>query len=75
MRDDFVLVLSRDLREGIVHPGANPTVIANHPACAPCNYQERYHFDRCVAGYPYCIAFSNGLFINNICESFQPKAI
>ena len=75
MRDDFVLVLSRDLREGIVHPGANPTVIANHPACAPCNYQERYHFDRCVAGYPYCIAFSSSSFINNICQSFQPKAI
>jgi glycosyltransferase involved in cell wall biosynthesis len=70
LRDDFVLVLSRDLREGVVHPGANPTVIANHPACAPCNYQERHAFDRCVAGYPYCIAFDSAAFVEEIAESF-----
>ena len=71
LRDDFVLVLSRDLREGVVHPGANPVVIANHPACAPCNYQERHHFDRCVAGYRYCIAFDDSVFVENISEAFR----
>lgn len=71
LRDNFVLVLSRDLREGVVHPGANPTIVANHPACAPCNYQERYHFDRCVAGYSYCLAFENSSFVNEISKAFR----
>lgn len=66
MRDDFVLVLSRDMRENIVHPGANPVIVAHHPACAPCNYQERYHFDTCVAGYKYCLAFNNAAFVDEI---------
>jgi hypothetical protein len=70
LRDDFVLVLSRDLREGVVHPGANPVIIANHPACAPCNYQERSNFDRCVAGYRYCIAFENSAFVRDIAGAF-----
>ena len=56
LRDDFVLVLNRDLREGVVHPGADPVVVGNHAACAPCNYQERHEFKCCVAGYQYCIA-------------------
>ncbi len=71
LRDDFVLVLSRDLREGVVHPGANPVVVANHPACAPCNYQERHEFDRCVAGYPYCIAFESPAFVEEIAEAVR----
>jgi hypothetical protein len=72
LRDDFTIVLSRDLRESIVHPGAQPKVVANHPACAPCNYQERYHFDHCVAGYKYCTAFDNRDFVCSIADSFRP---
>ena len=70
LRDDFVLVLSRDLREGVVHPGSNPIVVANHPSCAPCNYQERQNFDRCVAGYSYCLAFSDSGFVDEIAKPF-----
>lgn len=66
MRDDFVLVLSRDMQESVVHPGANPQILANHPACSPCNYQERDDFDHCVAGYEYCIAFNNEAFVHRI---------
>jgi glycosyltransferase involved in cell wall biosynthesis len=69
LRDDFVLVLSRDMRESIVHPGAHPIVVENHPACAPCNYQERYHFDRCVAGYSHCIAFESESFVRAIADN------
>jgi glycosyltransferase involved in cell wall biosynthesis len=71
LRDDFVLVLSRDLREGVVHPGANPVVVANHPACAPCNYQERNDFKCCVAGYQYCMAFESAAFVGEIVEAVQ----
>lgn|GEM_PF-5610696 len=71
LRDDFVLVLSRDMRENIVHPGANPVIVANHPACAPCNYQERYHFDTCVAGYKYCLAFNNDAFAEEIAAAVK----
>lgn len=71
LRDDFVLVLSRDMRENIVHPGANPTIVAEHPACAPCNYQERYHFDTCVAGYKYCLAFNNATFVDKIAAAVK----
>lgn len=71
LRDDFTLVLSRDMKESIVHPGANPRIVANHPPCAPCNYQERYHFDRCVAGYRYCLAFENERFVREIADSLR----
>ncbi len=71
LRDDFTLVLSRDMRESIVHPGSNPRIVANHPACAPCNYQERYDFDRCVAGYNYCMAFENETFVRKIADCFR----
>lgn len=75
LRDDFVLVLSRDLQESIVHPGAHPTIVANHPACAPCNYQERYHFDRCVAGYQHCLAFEHAEFRKSIADCFAPQRV
>ncbi|WCT77372.1 glycosyltransferase [Novosphingobium humi] len=71
LRDDFVLVLSRDMKEGILHPGANPTIMANHPACAPCNYQERYHFNHCVAGYEYCTAFQSSELLDGIIRHFR----
>jgi hypothetical protein len=75
LRDDFVLVLSRDMRESIVHPGASPRVVAHHPACAPCNYQERHHYDRCVAGYSHCLAFESAAFVKTIVDCFRaPKA-
>lgn len=71
LRDDFVLVLSRDMRENIVHPGANPTIVSEHPPCAPCNYQERHHFDNCVAGYKYCQAFNNAAFVEKIAAAVE----
>lgn len=71
LRDNFTLVLSRDLKESILHPAANPRVVANHPPCAPCNYQERADFDRCVAGYRYCIAFESERFVREIADSFR----
>lgn len=71
LRDDFVLVLSRDMQESIVHPGASPRIVANHPACAPCNYQERQDFEHCVAGYRHCIAFDNEAFISRIANCFR----
>jgi hypothetical protein len=66
MRDDFVLVLSRDLRENIVHPGANPHIVANHPGCAPCNYHARTDLSTCLAGYSHCIAFDKPEFVQEI---------
>lgn len=71
LRDDFVLVLSRDMKESILHPGANPRIVANHPACAPCNYQERQDFDYCLAGYRHCIAFENDDFVRRIADCFR----
>lgn len=71
LRDDFVLVLSRDMKESIMHPGATPKVVANHPACAPCNYQERQDFKHCVAGYTHCIAFDDEAFVRRIADCFR----
>jgi glycosyltransferase involved in cell wall biosynthesis len=71
MRDDFILILSRDFRENIIHPGANPKVFSNHPECAPCNYVERYHSERCVAGYNYCTAFQSTYFIDSIIRGIE----
>lgn len=71
LRDDFVLVLSRDMKESILHPGATPKIVANHPACAPCNYQERQDFSHCVAGYKHCIAFEDQAFIRLIANCFS----
>lgn len=74
LRDDFVLVLSRDLQESIVHPGAQPRIVANHPACAPCNYQERQDHNRCVAGYRFCLAFENESFSDAIVAAVRGLA-
>jgi glycosyltransferase involved in cell wall biosynthesis len=71
LRDDFVIVLSRDFKENIIHPGCNPTILANHPPCAPCNYQERADFSHCVAGYKFCAAFENKVFVHKIAEAFK----
>jgi glycosyltransferase involved in cell wall biosynthesis len=69
LRDDFTLILTRDIREQVVHPAANPNVVANHPPCAPCNYQERFDFEHCLAGYRYCSAFSDPSFIRTIADT------
>lgn len=71
LRDDFVLVLSRDMKESILHPGATPRIVSNHPACAPCNYQERQDFRYCVAGYAHCIAFDDEAFVRRIADCFR----
>jgi len=70
LRDDFVITLSRDFKENIIHPGCNPIIIANHPPCAPCNYQERADFEHCVAGYEFCTAFENREFVQSIAAAF-----
>lgn len=66
LRDDFVLVLTRDFKENILHPGANPIIVANHPKCAPCNYHPRMEDSKCVAKFSHCIAFDNKYFIKKI---------
>ena len=71
LRDDFVIVLSRDFKENIIHPGCNARVLANHPPCAPCNYQERTDFKHCVAGYEFCAAFENREFVHSIAAAFK----
>jgi hypothetical protein len=71
LRDDFVLTLTRDFRENIVHPGANPLIIANHPPCAPCNYHPRGVADTCLAGFTHCIAFDSPTFIGQIVRAMR----
>jgi glycosyltransferase involved in cell wall biosynthesis len=71
LRDDFVLTLTRDFRENIVHPGANPLIIANHPPCAPCNYHPRGVAAKCVAGFTHCIAFGSPTFIGEIVRAMR----
>lgn len=71
LRDDFTLILTRDLRENVVHPGARPHVIANHPGCAPCNYHGRTELSTCLAGYSHCIAFDKPDFVNKIVRASQ----
>ncbi len=66
LRDDFVLVLTRDLRENVVHPGANPRLLARHPACAPCAYLARTDSRSCSAGYANCLAFDDAEFVRDL---------
>jgi glycosyltransferase involved in cell wall biosynthesis len=69
LRDDFVLALTRDFHENIVHPGAHPLIVANHPPCAPCNYFSRGKTKECVAGFSNCIAFDSPSFVDNIAKA------
>ncbi|GAN97453.1 hypothetical protein Geu3261_0185_005 [Komagataeibacter europaeus NBRC 3261] len=71
LRDDFILVLTRDFRENIVHPAATPLIVSNHPTCAPCNYHSRDDSHQCLAGYTHCIAFDNDAFLNNIVKALK----
>jgi hypothetical protein len=57
LRDDFVLALTRDFQENIVHPGAHPSIVANHPPCAPCGYIARADSRVCSAKQTTCLAF------------------
>lgn len=66
VRDDFVLALSRDLRENVVHPGAEPVVMANHPPCAPCVYIPRHLSEGCPAGFRHCLAFDDPGFADRL---------
>lgn len=59
LRDDFVLVLTRDIRENVLHPGADPQVVSHHPRCAPCHYVPRIDRTSCPARYDQCVAFEN----------------
>jgi glycosyltransferase involved in cell wall biosynthesis len=69
LRDDFVLALTRDFRENIVHPGTYPLIVANHPPCAPCNYTPRGESKECVGGFLNCIAFDNPAFVDNVAKA------
>jgi glycosyltransferase involved in cell wall biosynthesis len=71
LRDDFVLTLTRDFRENILHPGANPIIVANHPPCAPCNYHPRGGDQKCLAGFTHCIAFDSQKFIGEIVRTMR----
>ncbi len=62
LRDDFVLVLTRDLGENVVHPGACPRLLARHPPCAPCSYVARADSALCSAGHANCLAFDDADF-------------
>jgi hypothetical protein len=66
LRDDFVLVLSRDLGENVVHPGAYPRILAFHPACAPCSYLARADSQTCSAGHANCLGFDEAGFAATI---------
>jgi len=66
LRDDFVLVMFKDLPENNVNPGANPKMVTYNPPCSPCNYLPRGQYKSCPAGYPYCIALDNVSFREKI---------
>lgn len=68
-RDVFVLALTRDFHENIVHPGAHPLIVANHPRCAPCIYVPRTDSNECVAKYNSCIAFHNARFADKLADA------
>ncbi len=69
LRDDFVLALSRDLRENVVHPGATPTIVAHHPVCAPCSYITRTDSSDCPAKHPNCLAFEDSRYVRDLAAS------
>jgi hypothetical protein len=71
LRDDFILVLTRDFRENILHPAANPRIVANHPRCAPCNYHARSDLSVCLAGYTRCLAFESVAFTRELIEAVR----
>jgi ADP-heptose:LPS heptosyltransferase len=66
LRDDFVLVLTRDLGENVVHPGASPSLLVRHPACAPCGYLARTDSRSCLAGHANCLAFDDAEFVRDL---------
>jgi hypothetical protein len=70
LRDDFTLVLTRDIAENVVHPGAYPTILARHPPCAPCSYLSRADSRLCSAGHPNCLAFDDGDFASAVARAF-----
>jgi len=74
LRDDFVLVLTRDIRENVLHPGANPTIVTNHPRCAPCHYVPRVDLTSCPARYDRCIAFENDAFLDRVARTVAHDA-
>jgi glycosyltransferase involved in cell wall biosynthesis len=66
LRDDFLLVMFKDLPENNVNPGANPKILTYNPPCSPCNYLPRGQFKTCPAGFPHCIALENSQFRDKI---------
>lgn len=71
LRDDFVLVMFKDLTENNVNPGANPKVLTYNPPCSPCNYLPRGQYKTCPAGYPHCIALENTQFREKIVNELK----
>lgn len=73
LRDDFVLTLTRDFGENIVHPAAFPFIASNHPTCAPCNYLDRKGGGKCAAGFSHCAAFDSAAFEQRVVELVSPS--
>lgn len=71
LRDDFILLLSRDFRENVVHPGAYPRIIAKHPDCAPCEYHSREFYQKCPAGFSHCTAFDDSAVLGRCVNELQ----
>ena len=69
LRDDFLLVLTRDVHENVLHPGAYPKVIVHHPRCAPCHYVPRVDQTSCPARYDRCVAFESEHLEERIAEA------
>lgn len=73
VRDDFILVLTRDFRENVLHPGASPQTVMYHPPCAPCNYISRSEYNECLAGYSNCLAFDQKYLISEIIKKIKTE--
>lgn len=71
LRDDFLLILSRDFRENVVHPGAYPRIVAKHPDCALCEYHSREFHEKCPAGSPHCIAFDESAVLDGCIDELR----
>ncbi|GAN97451.1 hypothetical protein Geu3261_0185_003 [Komagataeibacter europaeus NBRC 3261] len=71
IRDDFTLVLTRDFRENVLHPGASPRTVMHHPVCAPCHYVSRATSKKCPVGLYHCAAFDQKTLITDIVHNIN----
>lgn len=57
VKDDALIIYTREPRERLTHPGAYPRILEAHPDCSPCAYTLRARNELCPAGRPHCVAF------------------